>query len=84
MPKTKAILIDITKCIGCRSCMAACKQLHGFPQESEAKLSPGFALTLATVTAAAVAFHYALVYLENAPRSVPAKHWMTAQPATAL
>jgi len=40
MPRTKAILIDITKCIGCRSCEAACKQLHGFPQESEAKLSP--------------------------------------------
>lgn len=31
MPKTKAILIDITKCIGCLSCEAACKQLHGFP-----------------------------------------------------
>ena len=40
MAKSNAILIDITKCIGCRSCEAACKQLHGFPQESEAKLSP--------------------------------------------
>jgi formate dehydrogenase iron-sulfur subunit len=40
MPKTKAILIDITKCIGCKSCEAACKQLHGFPQDTEAKLSP--------------------------------------------
>jgi len=40
MAKSKAILIDITKCIGCRSCEAACKQLHGFPQDSEAGLSP--------------------------------------------
>jgi formate dehydrogenase iron-sulfur subunit len=38
--KTKAILIDITKCIGCRSCEQACKQLHGFPADSETKLSP--------------------------------------------
>lgn len=42
-----------------------------------------FALTLATVTAAAVAFHYAVVYLEILPRSVPAKKWMTTHPATA-
>lgn len=40
MPKSKAILIDITKCIGCLSCEAACKQLHGFPQDPEPKLSP--------------------------------------------
>jgi len=40
MPKTKAILIDITKCIGCRSCEQACKQIHGLPMESETKLSP--------------------------------------------
>jgi formate dehydrogenase iron-sulfur subunit len=40
MPKSKAILIDITKCIGCLSCEAACKQLHGFSQDPEPKLSP--------------------------------------------
>ncbi len=40
MEKTKAILIDITKCIGCRSCEHACKEVHGFPLDSEAKLSP--------------------------------------------
>jgi formate dehydrogenase iron-sulfur subunit len=40
MTNTKAILIDITKCIGCRGCEQACKQIHGFPMESEAKLSP--------------------------------------------
>jgi formate dehydrogenase iron-sulfur subunit len=39
MEKTRAILVDITKCIGCRSCEQACKELHGFPMESEAKLS---------------------------------------------
>jgi formate dehydrogenase iron-sulfur subunit len=40
MPRTRAILIDITKCIGCLSCEQACKALHGFPTETEAKLSP--------------------------------------------
>jgi Ni/Fe-hydrogenase subunit HybB-like protein len=42
-----------------------------------------FALTLATVTAAGVAFHYAVIYLEILPRSIPAKNWMTRHPATA-
>lgn len=40
MARTKAILVDITKCIGCRSCEQACKQIHGFPAESEKELSP--------------------------------------------
>ena len=40
MATTRAILVDITKCIGCRSCEQACKQIHGFPMDSEAKLSP--------------------------------------------
>ncbi|OLC96724.1 MAG: 4Fe-4S ferredoxin [Acidobacteria bacterium 13_1_40CM_4_58_4] len=40
MTSTKAILVDITKCVGCRSCERACKEIHGFPMESEAKLSP--------------------------------------------
>lgn len=35
----KGMLIDITKCIGCQSCSAACKSLHNFPPEPEAKLS---------------------------------------------
>jgi formate dehydrogenase iron-sulfur subunit len=40
MEKTRAILVDITKCIGCRACEQACKQLHGFPPDTETKLSP--------------------------------------------
>lgn len=39
MPKQKAMLIDIKKCIGCGSCAAACKQLHGFNTEPEPTLS---------------------------------------------
>src|SRR5256885_3014535 len=39
MENTRAILVDITKCIGCRSCEQACKQVHGLPAKSEAKLS---------------------------------------------
>ena len=40
MERTRAILVDITKCIGCRACEHSCKELHGFPKETEAKLSP--------------------------------------------
>jgi formate dehydrogenase iron-sulfur subunit len=40
MATSRAILVDITKCIGCRSCEQACKQIHGFPMASEMKLSP--------------------------------------------
>ena len=40
MATTRAILVDITKCIGCRSCEQACKQIHGFPMEAESRLSP--------------------------------------------
>lgn len=31
---TKAMLIDLTKCIGCRACQAACKQWNELPAES--------------------------------------------------
>jgi len=37
--KAKALLIDITKCIGCRSCEMKCKEAHGFSQEESVKLS---------------------------------------------
>ena len=40
MENTRSILVDITKCVGCRSCEQACKQIHGFPLDTEAKLSP--------------------------------------------
>ncbi len=40
MENSRAILIDITKCIGCRSCEQACKETHGLPKDTEAKLSP--------------------------------------------
>ena len=39
MVSTRGILVDITKCIGCRSCEQACKQIHGFPTDTEYKLS---------------------------------------------
>ena len=37
-----------------------------------------FALTIATVTACAVAFHYAVVYLEILPKNPPPKKWLVA------
>jgi len=37
--KTKAILVDITQCVGCRSCEQACKEAHGLPPENEPVLS---------------------------------------------
>ncbi len=35
----KAMLIDITLCIGCNSCQAACKVANGLPEDEEKKLS---------------------------------------------
>jgi formate dehydrogenase iron-sulfur subunit len=35
----KALLVDITKCIGCRSCEQACREAHGQPKEQPAKLT---------------------------------------------
>ncbi len=37
--KAKAMLIDITKCIGCRQCEQVCKEIHHFPAEQEPTLS---------------------------------------------
>ncbi len=38
-PTKKALLIDITKCVGCRSCEMKCKEVHGFPQEPSPQLN---------------------------------------------
>ena len=36
----RALLIDITRCIGCRACSAACQELHQFPGDgTDAELS---------------------------------------------
>jgi formate dehydrogenase iron-sulfur subunit len=35
----KALLIDITKCIGCQTCSGACKEAHGTPGDPEPHLS---------------------------------------------
>lgn len=35
----KALLIDITKCIGCQQCAGACKEAHGTPGDPEPRLS---------------------------------------------
>jgi formate dehydrogenase iron-sulfur subunit len=39
MIKKKAMLIDITLCIGCNSCQEACKKANGLPEGEEKKLS---------------------------------------------
>jgi formate dehydrogenase iron-sulfur subunit len=38
-PNAKALLIDITRCIGCHACDQSCKQLHGFPSAPETHLT---------------------------------------------
>ena len=39
MGRSKAILVDITKCIGCKACEQACKVTHRLPERSETRLS---------------------------------------------
>ncbi len=41
----KALLIDITKCVGCRACETKCKEVHGFPTDPSPQLSAA-ALTI--------------------------------------
>ena len=38
-PKAKALLIDITRCIGCGACSEACKAVNELPAEVEPKLT---------------------------------------------
>ena len=42
-----------------------------------------FALTLATVAAAVVAFHYAVIHLDILPKDPRAKKWIAGNAATA-
>jgi len=37
--KPKALLIDLTLCIGCNACQTACKEANGLPDTEEEKLS---------------------------------------------
>ncbi len=39
MATEKALLIDITKCVGCRACEATCKQVHNFPDRTDSELN---------------------------------------------
>lgn len=39
--KTKGLLIDITKCIGCRECAHACARANNLPEEDATELSAG-------------------------------------------
>jgi len=34
-PKSRALLFDVTRCIGCRACAQACKESHGFSGTGE-------------------------------------------------
>ena len=30
-PKSRAVLFDVTRCVGCHECAKACKAAHEFP-----------------------------------------------------
>jgi formate dehydrogenase iron-sulfur subunit len=34
-PQARALLFDVTRCVGCRACAQACKKSHGFPGDGE-------------------------------------------------
>jgi Fe-S-cluster-containing dehydrogenase component len=40
--ESRALLIDIKRCIGCRACVSACKEAHGCPGgDEDTKLGHG-------------------------------------------
>jgi formate dehydrogenase iron-sulfur subunit len=51
-PSTRALLVDVKRCIGCRACVSACKAAHGLPAGSDAdtELSAGALTALADVS----------------------------------
>jgi formate dehydrogenase iron-sulfur subunit len=66
---SKAILIDTTKCIGCRSCQVSCKEWNDLPGEKTAVPRAGLGLqnpvTVSSKTLTLVTYHE--VAEENAP-----------------
>jgi formate dehydrogenase iron-sulfur subunit len=44
--KPKALLIDITKCIGCRACETTCKEVHGFATDKPTPVLSDAAFTI--------------------------------------
>jgi len=44
--KEKALLIDVTKCVGCRMCENTCKEVHGFPTDVPTPTLSATALTV--------------------------------------
>ncbi|MDQ7820394.1 MAG: 4Fe-4S dicluster domain-containing protein [Armatimonadota bacterium] len=34
------VLVDVARCVGCRSCEMACKRYHGFPERESSDLGP--------------------------------------------
>ncbi len=40
MTQTKALLIDISMCIGCNACQDGCKAANKLPEGEEKRLSP--------------------------------------------
>lgn len=45
LTRSRGLLIDITRCIGCRACVAACKESHGLPVDDSASELSATALT---------------------------------------
>ena len=58
---SKAILIDTTKCVGCRSCQVSCKEWNGLPGEITAVPRAGLGLqnpvTVSSKTLTLVTYH---------------------------
>lgn len=77
------VLVDVARCVGCRSCEAACKAAHGFPEGASQDLGPESWTYVKTVHLGAPRAHMNLGGEGAGARTFKVQCMHCAQPACA-
>ncbi len=80
-----ALLIDVKRCIGCRGCVAACKEAHALPPgDADTELSASALTAMRDVAYAAPAFNAGAAVERGAPAPRPPEPGTQALPTEPL